>query len=363
MKIYRVGGSIRDEFLGKPVKDQDFIVLGVDEAAFFKAFPKAVRQGREKPVYRVGADEYTISDCVNIEEDLMERDLTINAMAMDEAGKLYSHPKALSDLKQKILRPVRKENFLKDPLRVFRAARFAANLPDFKVDFTLLEAMKEAKPYLSKPAAERVGREVLAGLSSENPARFFRMLLETDSLDFWMLELKRASQVPAGPVPYHRGSLFDHLMEVVENLKGDPLLCWMGLCHDLGKLCTNEEEWPHHHGHDKAGEEPIRALSARLRMSKRFEEAGLAASRYHMTAGLYSKLRPGTRVDLLAALHRLKLVEAIFRLVVADNGEDFMNSVKKDLEKILDIHLPEDHGLEGIEAGKRLRELRCMALV
>lgn len=362
MKIYRVGGSIRDELLGKPVKDQDFIVLDAGEAAFLKAFPNARRQGREKPVYRVGSDEYTLSDCVSIEEDFMERDLTINAMARDEKGNLYAHPKALEDLEQKILRPVRRENFLKDPLRVFRAARFAASLPDFKMDPALFDAMKHARPYLAKPAAERVGREVLSALGAEKPSRFFRVLLEAKCLDPWLSELKRAAEVPAGPVPYHRGSLFDHLMDVVENLGGDDLLAWMGLCHDLGKLCTKEEDWPHHHGHDKAGETPIRALSQRLRLSKRFEEAGLAASRHHMTAGLYSKLRPGTRVDLLVNLHRQNLMEAIFRLVVADNGEDFMVCVQRDLKKILAVHLPEDHGLEGVEVGEKLRELRCMAL-
>ncbi|MDY0161698.1 HD domain-containing protein [Desulfobotulus sp.] len=362
LKIYAVGGAVRDRLLGRPVKDRDFVVLNADEATFLKTFPAARRQGRETPVYRIGADEYVLSKASSIEEDLEGRDLTINALAEDENGTLFSHPLALADLEAGILRPVRKENFLHDPLRVMRAGRFAAFFPEFEPALELKEAMTQAAAFLHRPAPERVAKEVLCALGGCKPSRFFRLLAQTQCLDPWFPEMKKAIEVPAGPFPYHTGSLFEHLMAVVDTLHGKALLGWMGLCHDLGKLATSPEKWPSHHGHDRAGEVFAREFARRLRLSSRFTEAGVLAARHHMHAGIYDRLRPGTRVDLLCALLRADLVESLFRLVRADHGEDFLPMALEDLQCILSVHLPEDHGLTGKAAGVRLRDLRSQAL-
>ncbi|TYT73635.1 HD domain-containing protein [Desulfobotulus mexicanus] len=362
MEIYTVGGAIRDKLMGRAFKDRDFLVLGAKEADFIKAFPSARKQGKQTPVYRVGGDEYILSHTDNIHDDLLGRDLTINAMAEDEGGRLYHHPMALKDLKEKILRPVRRENFMKDPLRVFRAARFTSLFPDYAPAPELLETMRETAFLLEGISPERVGSELLIALSGENPSRFFRILAETGCLDPWFSEMKKAMDVPAGPVPWHRGSLFEHIMDVTDELHGSRLLAWMALCHDLGKLATPKEKWPSHHGHDGAGEPMARAFARRLRLSRRFEDAGSMAARLHMKAGLYGRLRPGSRVDLLLKLHRADLVDALFYLVRADHGEDFLERVKRDLELMFSVRLPTDHGLEGVDAGRRLRDLRCQAL-
>lgn len=362
MKIYSVGGSIRDRLLGRPVKDRDFVVIGAGEASFFQAFPRARKQGKGVPVYRVGHDEYILSQADNIENDLLARDFTINALAEDAEGQLYAHPLALDDLRNRVLRPAGPQSFRDDPLRVFRAARFLAVLPEFSPAPELLPAMKQIAPLLEKPAPERVGRELCMALGGEAPSRFFTVLADADCLDPWFREMKSSLSVPAGPVPYHRGSLFEHLLEVVEGLRGQPFRAWMGLCHDLGKLGTAREKWPSHHGHDVAGIAMAREFGERLRLPGRFVEAGGLAAKYHMVAGRYDSLRPGTRVDLLLALHRENLLEDLFALVRADHGEDFFDMAAGDLHTLLAVHLPENHGLSGIRAGQRLRDLRCQAL-
>nr|WP_303649937.1 HD domain-containing protein [Desulfobotulus pelophilus] len=235
-------------------------------------------------------------------------------------------------------------------------------MPEFILSGDLKEAMASAAARLDGCTAERVGNELVRALHSTLPSRFFRTLADTGCLVPWFEEMEKARKVPAGPPPWHDGSLFDHILDVMDALHGKVLWAWMGLCHDLGKLASPPEKWPSHHGHDEGGVVLAKGLGQRLRLPKRWVEAGMTGARFHMKAGLYDKLRPGTRVDILSALHRLDLVEALFALVRADHGDDFYEMAARDLRLMLAVHLPAGHGLKGPEAGRQLRNLRCQAL-
>ncbi len=364
MKIYLVGGAVRDELMGKKVKDRDFVVLGSTEMAFKKKFPKAIKVGTRKYVYIVAGREYTLSRFKDIESDLNSRDLTINAFARDESGRLIAHPHAISDLEQKILRPVRENNFFKDPLRVFRAARFAACFPEFKVHHSLLDLMTRVgdKGLLEKIAAERIGNEILRACGCQMPGRSIEILSRTGTLKPWLKEVSPMLKTPAGPQEFHPGTLLEHTIEVMNKLSGSAVEVWMGLCHDLGKCNTNPEHWPAHHGHDITGENKAFKLGQRLRLPNKIIKAGETAARWHMTAGRYDTLRFGTKVDLIRLLNSAGFVSELFNLVRADKGLDFSRKVQADLKAIIAVHLPEKYRGLGRKSGEILHQLCCQAL-
>jgi tRNA nucleotidyltransferase (CCA-adding enzyme) len=320
--------------------------------------------GGKKAVYYLDGDEYTISPAENIEQDLLTRDLTINALARDEKGRTIAHPKAFEHLEERILYPVSKANFFADPARVFRAARFAACLPDFYVHADLIALMREVanQGVCRSLPAERVGKELLKSLSCPAPSRFVRYCRQAGALGDWFGELDRAASIPAGPLPHHDETVLEHLCQVMDRLVGDPILVWMGLCHDLGKIVTPSSLWPAHHGHDKAGVEIARDMGRRLRLPTKMIRAGMAAARWHMVLARYHSLRPGTRVDLLSAVGSEDLLAALCALVVADGGEDMKKQVFEDFRIIGNVHLPLSWQGLGAYSGERLRVLRAQAL-
>lgn len=364
MRIYLVGGAIRDDLLGRPVSDKDYVVIGGDHKRFLRRFPRARKVGRKAAVYYLHGDEYTISPAESIEQDLLARDLTINALARDEKGTLIAHPKALEHLEEKILYPVSRANFFADPARVFRAARFAACLPDFCMHPELIALMREVVTQggCRTLAAERVGNELLKALSCPVPSRFVRYCEQAGALGDWFRELEPAAKIPAGPFPYHDETVLEHLCQVMDRLAGDRFLVWMGLCHDLGKIVTPSSSWPAHHGHDRAGVTIARDMGRRLRLPTQMIRAGMAAARWHMVMARYHSLRPGTRVDLLTEVGSEDLLAALCALVVADGGEDMKKQVLEDFRIIGNVHLPFSWQGLGVRSGERLRVLKAQAL-
>ncbi len=364
MQIYRVGGSVRDECLGLPASDHDFVVIAGSESQFMHAFPQAVKVGGRHAVFIVQGREYTLSPAPTIEADLLTRDLTINAMARDRRNHLIAHPHARVDLENRVLRPVAPENFVHDPLRIFRAARFSATLPDFSLHPTLIPALQAAaRPdALNAIAAERVGREVIKACNSARPSRFMQIIAAVDAWIPWFSELATAESIPAGPKPYHDESVLAHISLVADRLAGDGLAVWMGLCHDLGKTATPSNKWPSHHGHDRIGQPLAELMGQRLRLPRRLITAGAFGARWHMVAAQYNQLRPATRVKLLMAAHKQRLLSHLADLVLADHDIDISASAQADLARIQAVHLPSKFHGSGIVAGQRLFELRCQAL-
>ncbi|MEW5772057.1 MAG: HD domain-containing protein [Thermodesulfobacteriota bacterium] len=380
MRILLVGGAVRDLLLGSPAAERDFLVLDAAPEEFTARFPTAKLVGKAFPVYILAGEEYAFPRSEGLTGDLLARDFTINALALDLPGYpaipdradpalLHApHPDSLADLAGRVLRPASKTALADDPLRVFRASRFLARFPDFSPHPSLAGAMGEAARagLLAGLAGERVGMEARKALRSPAPGRFLRMLDEAGCLMPWFAELVGASSIPAGPPPHHSSSVLEHTAQVMDRLAAlapaNELAGWMALAHDLGKVLTPQEEWPRHLGHEERGQAAAEALGRRLALPERLAQAGRQAARLHMRAMRYPELRPGSRVDLLAAAQAAAVTRELFLLAQADHGSDHWPAASADLAAMLSVRLPADARDQGPESGRRLRELRAQAL-
>ncbi len=195
MKTYLVGGSVRDKLLGNPPNDTDYLVTGCTEEDLLKR--GLVKVGQSFPIFldRESGDEYTLAD--SLEQDLGRRDLTINAMAVDEEGKLFDPFNGKRDLENKMLRHVSRENFFTDPLRVIRTVRFLVQLPGFQIHpetESLLREVVKTEAYAHLPG-ERIIKELKRVLDLDHSSIFFRKLMELKALSPHFQEL--------GKVPEH----------------------------------------------------------------------------------------------------------------------------------------------------------------
>lgn len=360
--VYLVGGAVRDRLLGRTPREYDF-AFDADGETFLRLHPRARRVGRSVSVILLDGQEYMPLQGT-LEEDLRRRDLTVNALAEDREGRLYAHPEALSDIAGCVLRPASPTSFADDPVRVFRLARMACELPSFTVHTEAVAQMRAvaASGRLEGIPAERVGREFMKALAAPRPSRWLGTLAEGGCLSPWFREVEAAEDIPAGPLPYHAGSVLAHLMDVMDASAGDPLAVWMALCHDLGKMETDPAILPHHYGHEKRGAEPAVRLARRLSLPARYAEAGALASELHMKAGIYETLRPGTRCDLLMRVHNAGLDGPFWALAEADSGHTLRPLAEEDLRVLLDVSLPAEWRDRGKASGERLRALRCQAL-
>ena len=254
--VYLVGGAVRDRLLGRTPREYDF-AFDADEATFLQRNPEARKVGKSVSVFLLRGQEFMPLEGT-LEEDMRRRDLTINALAEDRDGNLLGHPDALSDLREGILRPASPTSFRDEPVRVFRLARMACELPSFTVHPEAVAQMRAVagEGLLGRIPAERVGRELMKALASPKPSRWLSVLAEGNCLSPWFRELETSMDIPAGPVAYHSGSVMAHLMDVMDAVAGDPLCVWMALCHDLGKIGTDPALLPHHYGHELRGAEP-----------------------------------------------------------------------------------------------------------
>lgn len=362
---YVVGGAVRDLLLGRPAHDVDISFSGGRDF-FVQRFPSARNTGHEPEIWLVGAEEFTPVEGDDIARDMLTRDLTVNAAAFDAEGRLFCHPDFPADMRNRVLRPASAEAFVKDPLRLFRTARFAAAWPDWTVPEETLEAMRETcrlhREAVAALPAERVGRELLRALEAPVPSRFFTVLREAECLSPWFAELAPAADIPAGPRPWHDNSVLDHTLEVLDRCAGHPLAAWMALCHDLGKICTDESILPHHYGHELRGTELVKSLGARLRLPSRHVRAGITGTVLHMKGGVYGTLRAGTRRDLVCKLNEARIFHDFWILAGADGGWNWEPIASRDLSVIRAVRLPEEWRNRGAESGKRLRMLQCEAL-
>ncbi len=360
--VYVVGGAVRDSLLGKTPREYDF-AFAADAETFLQRNPSARKVGRSISVILWNGQEYMPLEG-SLEKDLCRRDLTVNALAVDGRGELFAHPEALGDLKSHVFRPASPESFLHDPVRVFRLARLSCEWPGFRIHPEAVVQMRDtaAAGALEAVPAERLVREFMKALAAPRPSRWLEVLREGGCLAQWFPELEQAASIPAGPSPFHSGSVFQHTLETMDGMAGDPLGVWMALCHDLGKTCTPSEMLPHHYGHEQTGAKLAVRLAERLGMPARFCGAGETASLLHMKAGIYPELRFGTRCDLLMKVHAAGLDEPFWRLVDTDGGRPLMAAAMRDLEIILTVSLPQRWRNRGRDSGKKLRELRCQAL-
>ncbi|MDR1124706.1 MAG: hypothetical protein LBM64_01400 [Deltaproteobacteria bacterium] len=381
MQYYLAGGAVRNLLLGEAPADNDYAFSGSEEE-FIAANPGARKLGAG-PAFLLDGAEYSQLRG-SPAEDLYARDFTVNCFLMEDNGVVHMHPRALADLRARLLVPATPTALTADPLRVFRAARFCAVFPDFKPTEECLGLMREAagRETFRAIAPERVGRECLKALTGLKPGNFLRLLGQTGALDYWLRELAGAESIPAGPSEFHKTDVLEHIAQVMdktelefETWKASPgnggkntgeirlLTAWMSLCHDLGKTGTPEDILPHHYQHEVRGMLAASGLAKRLRLSERLRKAGILAAKLHMKAGIYPSLRPATRVDLLMEAHSARLLTPLFLLAQADSGNAaLLAAAARDLELVLGVRLPPKWLNRGKDSGKILRELRCQKL-
>jgi tRNA nucleotidyltransferase (CCA-adding enzyme) len=288
MRIYSVGGAVRDKLLGRPNADQDYVVVGATPEIMRARGFKPV--GRDFPVFLHPEthEEYALARTerkvgrgyhgftfhaaaeVTLEEDLARRDLTINAMAQDEHGAIIDPFKGRADLDARVLRHVGPA-FAEDPVRILRLARFAARFGDFSIAPETLDLTRKmvAAGEMDDLVPERVWQEMARGLMEAAPARMIVTLRECGALARLMPEVDRLFHVPERADYHPEGNTGAHLLlalEAAERLRLSLPARFAAMTHDLGKGATPEEEWPRHHGHEHRGEPLLLELCERLRV-------------------------------------------------------------------------------------------------
>lgn len=326
MQIYLVGGAVRDQLLNYPVKDKDYLVTGATVEQMLelgyqqvgKSFPVFLHpdSNQEYALARTELKEgegYTGFICdfspeITLEQDLIRRDLTINAMAQHMDGTLLDPYNGVQDLQDKLLRHV-SPAFVEDPLRVLRVARFAARYHHlgFKVaDETLMLMREIAKSgELKTLVAERVWQETQSALSEQSPHIFFQVLKQCHGLKEVFPELDQLWGVP-NPEKWHPEiDSGVHTMMVLEQaaLLSDSLpMRFAALTHDLGKALTPKAKWPSHHGHEKTGLTPIAQLCDRIKAPNEYRELAMLVSEYHTHCHKAFELKPSTVIKLFDSL-------------------------------------------------------------
>ena len=323
MQIYKVGGCVRDELLGLPVKDRDWVVVGATPQDMLAAGYKPV--GKDFPVFlhpqtheeyalarteRKTAPGYTgfafhAAPDVSLEDDLQRRDLTINAMAETESGELIDPYHGREDLDRRVLRHV-SPAFMEDPVRILRVARFAARLAafNFQVADDTLQLMRGMvnNGEVDALVPERVWQETVRALGEATPTRFFDVLRDCGALARLFPELDRLYGVPQPEEHHPEIDTGVHTMLVLQQaarLSSDPKIRFAALVHDLGKGITPKAEWPKHKEHEERGVPLVEALCERLRVPNDYRDLAILVTRYHLH---YHRAAEMTDIEFLDTL-------------------------------------------------------------
>lgn len=320
MKTYIVGGAVRDELLGLPVQDRDWVVVGATPEQMAARGFRPV--GKDFPVFLhpQTQEEYALarterktapgyrgfvfhtSPEVTLEEDLVRRDLTINAIARAEDGRLTDPFGGQADIRAKVLRHV-SDAFAEDPVRILRVARFAARFPEFRVAPATFELMRKMvdEGEVDALVPERVWQEVARGLMEQKPSRMLEVLRDCGALARIMPELDKLWGVPQPPLHHPEIDTGLHVMMVVDYAADagyELTVRFAALVHDLGKGVTPLDAWPSHHGHEGMGVKLIDGLCRRLKVPNDCRELAVMTAREHGNVSRAEILRPNTLVTL-----------------------------------------------------------------
>lgn len=380
-RIYMVGGAVRDTFLGLRPKDRDYVVTGLTVEKFADLFPEAELTGKDFPVFRINKEEYALarterkiaegykgfkvfaSPDVTIEQDLARRDFTINAIAIDLVTKEIIDPfGGREDLQNGIIRAV-SPAFSEDPLRVYRAARFAAKY-GFTIEENTLQYMGKLENEMKTISVERVFEETRKALKSSYPSQYFRALAKAGVLHVHFPEIDALRGVPQPPDKHPEGDVFEHTMQVLDamsRLTEDDSLRFAALVHDLGKGRTPRDILPHHYGHEAAGVPVIEEMAKRLKLPTRWVEVGKIGAAEHMKGFRWKEMRPGKLVQFIERVGKTNLgIEGLALLVKADHrGRNNPEENVPEAEELIELEkkLKEINGKKFPELkGVRVRE-------
>ncbi|WP_126443754.1 multifunctional CCA addition/repair protein [Sulfuricystis multivorans] len=339
MKVFCVGGAVRDQLLGLPVQDRDWVVVGsTPEEMLAQGFTPV---GKDFPVFLHPQthEEYALARTerksghgyhgftfhtapdVTLEDDLARRDLTINAIAKAEDGTLIDPFGGRSDLAKKILRHV-SASFAEDPVRILRVARFAARFTDFSVAAQTLELMRSMviSGEVDHLVAERVWQELARGLMEAKPSRMFEVLRSCGALARLLPELDRLWGVPQRADFHPEVDCGVHVMLVIDMAARLGLSLparFAALTHDLGKGMTPAEILPRHVGHEQRSVALLEPLCERLRVPGDCRDLARLVARYHGDIHKVAELRPETKLEILERCDALRRAARFAEILAA----------------------------------------------
>nr|WP_202626023.1 multifunctional CCA addition/repair protein [Kosakonia sp. MH5] len=340
-----VGGAVRDSLLGLPVKDRDWVVVGATPEEMLNAGYQQV--GRDFPVFLhpQSREEYALARTerksgsgytgfivhaapdVSLEQDLLRRDLTVNALAQDENGHIIDPFNGQHDLRNRILRHV-SPAFSEDPLRVLRVARFAARYAhlSFRIadeTMSLMRAMTDAGE-LAHLTTERVWKETENALHARNPQVYFQVLRDCGALKVLFPEVDALFGVPA-PAKWHpeidTGVHTLMTLTMAAMLSPEVDVRFATLCHDLGKALTPKELWPRHHGHGPAGVKLVAGLCQRLRVPNEIRDLAKLVAEFHDLIHTFPILQPKTIVKLFDSIDAWRKPQRVEQIALTSEAD------------------------------------------
>ena len=341
MQVYLVGGAVRDHLLGHPYHEKDYVVVGATPEQLLAQGYQPV--GKDFPVFLHPdtKDEYALARTerksghgyhgfefytdvnVSLEQDLIRRDLTINAIAMDDAGNIYDPYGGQRDLEQRILRHV-SNAFVEDPLRVLRIARFAARYKalGFKVADETLELMHELanSGELEALTPERVWKETSRALMEDHADEYFEVLRACGALKVLFPEIDALYGIPQRPEYHPEIDCGIHtMMSLQQACRANYSLDvrFAVLVHDLGKALTPVDELPRHIMHEERGVKPVTEVCDRMRVPTNTKQLAISVCKEHLKCHQALTLKPGTLWRLLQRMDVLRRPERVEAFVQA----------------------------------------------
>ena len=400
MEIYLVGGAVRDKLLGLIPKEHDWVVVGATPEQMIAQGYQQV--GKDFPVFLhpETKDEYALarterktgpgytgfevhaSPGVTLEEDLIRRDLTINAIAEDKNGNLIDPFNGREDLANGLLKHI-SAAFDEDPVRILRIARFAARFAKwgFKVSHNTNALMRKMVEdgEIDTLVPERVWAELEKVLNEDHPERFFDVLRGCNALQRLFPEIDQLFGVPQ-PEKYHPEiDTGIHVMMVLQQatiLSSDPVIRFAALTHDLGKGTTPKEDLPKHHGHEARSVELVKALCERYRIPNNYRDLAILTAQYHTHCHNAAELKPSTMLEVIEAMDALRRPERFEQFLTACTADfkgrpgyeklDYpqVDLFRKALQAANSINAKTivENGLKGEAIKKELRKQRIKAI-
>ena len=400
MEIYLVGGCVRDQLLGLETKDRDWVVVGATPEDMLKQDYRQV--GKDFPVFLHPKtnEEYALARTerktapgysgfsfhaaadVTLEEYLIRRDLTINAIALSDDEQLIDPFNGQADLKAKLLRHV-SPAFVEDPVRILRVARFAARFADlgFTIAGETQKLMTEMvnNGEVDSLVPERVWQETMRALSENTPARYFEVLRDCGALAKLFPEIDQLWGVPQPEEHHPEIDTGVHTMMVLTQaakLSGDPKVRFAALVHDLGKGITPKEQWPKHIEHESRGVPLVEALCNRYRIPNDYRELAIIVTRYHLHYHRAAELRDDTFLKTLESLDAFRRPDRFDLFLLACEADSrgrtgYENNLFEQPEiyrkvfnaaKILNAKELVAQGLKGKEIKEELAKQRIIAI-
>jgi len=397
MKIYLVGGAVRDKLMGIPIKDRDWVVIGATPEEMIREGYIAV--GEDFPVFLhpETKEEYALarterksgkgykgfvfysSPEITLEDDLKRRDLTINAIAEDEDGNLIDPYGGEADLKNGILRHI-SSAFVEDPLRVLRVARFAARF-GFKIADETMELLKTISKSgeLDALIPERVWSEMQKALTGKYPTRFILALKSCYALEKLFPEIEALFGIPQDKKSHPEIDVGRHTLMALNQsvqLSSDPLIRFAVLVHDLGKATTPKKQLPNHDGHESRGVKIINSFCKRYKVPNKYHDLAACVSEFHLDCHKIQEMNPKEILEKLEKLDAFRRTERFKQFLTACESDSrgragyeekefpqakyFLNALE--ITKDVDIDILKNKGLEGEKLGKALRKERIKIL-